>query len=185
MKNAIVVIGAPAVGKTELLKSYENHVVQVGKYASSLSEWNPLKKECMKFWNKSETFNPELLERLLNNIELPQREWVLLDGTPRNRAQEEVVKKYFSIKAVIEVYLDKNCWFSRARKAVLSRKDREDSSLDQLIKRKEKYEEEMNEFKNGHDWYIVDNSGNLSQTKLDFRKAIKTIVSYDSIGVKK
>lgn len=177
MKEAISVLGPPASGKSTLAGLYSERIIQVGEYAHSLPDEHPIKKQCIAHWEANTVFDPQLLRAILRDYPLQEQDWYLLDGVPREEQDIPVIERYFKLGTLIEITVDDNVWLERARKiASNGREERYDSSLSQLLKRKEVYGEKIRRLRPCFaQQYTIDNSGDLETTNQQFIEIINGV----------
>lgn len=177
---AIAIVGAPLSGKSTVLRNYRGNLVSIGDYAHSLPIGSGLRKECEQYWAESKPFDAPLLDSILDSYDISSMEWALLDGTPRSRDQVPIVEKFFSLKSFVELRVNESIWNHRAMKAMEERKEREDSKLPQLIKRKEVFERSMDLMRGCYPWRVVDNSGPLSYATNQLEVILSSLI--DEMG---
>ncbi len=178
MKRAIALLGLPLSGKSTLVKMYPYRAIQIGEYAHSLSDDDSMKKRCMIHWKNNTTFDPELVKDLLRNHPFKKTDWYLLDGSPRDEESLPTIQSVFQLEALIELEVNEAEWLRRAKLASNNgRSQRNDSSVPQLLKRKEVYERNMARLRTlivPH--YVIDNSSSLNNTLTKFNKIISEVI---------
>ncbi len=177
MMPAISLIGAPASGKSTLIEPYQDRSIQLGEYTKTLPETDPLKKHCHEHWEAGTIFCKKLVEDLFVSYPLPEVDWVMLDGTPRDTEQLPMLHRMFDMKGYVIITVDDIVWEERAYAAAQERTDRYDSEVAQLLKRKQEYEGHMRALEPQlSPRYQVDNSGDIAQTRLQLDEVIQQIL---------
>ena len=177
MKPTIALLGPPAGGKSTLLEPYLNHAVQLGEYTKSLPAEDPRLQMCHQYWQAGKKFSTELVEALLETCPVPDEDWLILDGSPRDSTQVPVMERHFDMRGYVLITLDDAVWEERARKAVAERGERYDSTLDKLRSRKAEYELDLAQMREVVSFYEVDNSGDLPQVRIKLTEIIKKVLN--------
>ena len=173
----IAVIGPPASGKGSLVKPYQSQVVGLGDFAHALPDDHPLKRECKTHWDRSEIFSLNLVEKLLAAFPIPDAGWVLFDGGPRYANQVLTYENIFDVRGYVRVVVNDEVWPERAASAAAERSHRHDSSVSQLRARKIGYERDFLMLQELiRPIYVIDNSGNLADSKEEFEDALKEML---------
>lgn len=177
MRRAIAVLGVPVSGKSTLVKPYLGRIIQIGEFAHSLQEDSSLKQKCIEHWRKNTLFSSEVLNEIIGLYPLEEKNWYIFDGTPRDIQSISVIERLFELTTLVEIDVRDDVWLERANNASNNgRKARYDSSIQQLLKRKEVYEQNMGQLRCYFQRrYKVDNSGDLDIAKKQFAQIIEQI----------
>lgn len=178
MKDAICILGAPAVGKSTIVAEYRERSIQLGNYVHSLEIGGALRSKCQVCMTSRRDFGKELTLELLRAYPSILENWVLLDGTPRTFEQISAVSSMFNVAGAIEIVVSEDEWLKRIRSASIERTDRNDSDLAGLIERRRSYFEQVVVLREHiAPWYLVDNTGTIDKTREDISKTIEIILS--------
>ena len=174
MKESISVLGPPACGKNRIVEPYKERVIQVGEFAHSLPRDGELGKRCMACWQNNIPFDSDLLERLLNIYPFPNFDWIIFNGTPRGAGDYDVVRKFYNLHTLIEINVDYAVWMERAKNSINERNHRKDSSLSQLMRRRDVYCSEIDSLRSCFNRvFVVDNSDKLEDAQQKFINIIQ------------